>query len=187
MYQPDNDVHHEETNAGVLYHRHAPAILRYFNAHLTIKEDAEDLLVEVFLASFENHLLYQMPSSEQRAWLLSVSRNKLVDHYRLGSKRPGRASLEDAIETLMDDDISRLPEQLVVRQEDHARLRAHIETLKARQQEILQLRFAYGMHSVEIGKRLNKKATAIRATLSRTLNQLRLRYEGQEDNLDGNS
>ncbi|BCL80075.1 hypothetical protein ccbrp13_25400 [Ktedonobacteria bacterium brp13] len=49
-----------------------------------------------------------------------------------------------------------------------------IETLKPLQQEILQLRFAYGMHSVEIGKRLNKNATTIRSILSRTLNTLRL-------------
>jgi RNA polymerase sigma factor (sigma-70 family) len=181
MHQPGDYSQHEEIDFGVLYQRHAQAVLRYLNARLTLKEDAEDLLVEVFLASLENPTLQRLHATEQQAWLFRVARNKLADHYRLNRQQTGNASIDGFSETLMDNDVYQLPEQLTLRNEDHARLMAHIGTLKPLQQEILQLRFAYGMHSVEIGKRLNKNATAIRATLSRTLNKLRSCYEQQEE------
>ena len=181
MHQPSDYFQEGEIDFGILYRQHAPAVLRYLNARLTIKEDAEDLLVEVFLASLKNPALRKMNAPEQQAWLFRVAHNKLVDHYRLNRQHAGRSSIDDYMETLIDDDVYQLPEQLTLRHEDHANLRTHIGKLNTFQQEVLQLRFAYGMHSSEIGMKLNKKATAIRATLSRTLNTLRSLYEQQEE------
>lgn len=180
MHQINGTSRNEEIAFDLLYHNHALTVLRYLNAHLTIKEDAEDLLIEVFLASVRNTPVQKMNSNEQRAWLLRVARNKLADHYRLSHQRVNRVSIDDLVETLTDEDINQMPEQSTLRREDYMHLIAHIETLNTIQQEVLQLRFAYGLHSAEIGKRLNKNATTIRAILSRTLNQLRVKYEKQE-------
>ncbi len=180
MHQPDDSSTNEESDFDLLYRKHALTVLRYLNAHLTLKEDAEDLLIEVFLASFQNLAVQKLNIAGQQAWLLRVARNKLADHYRLNNQQRVRVPIDDFTETLTDDDIYQLPEQSILRQEDNTRLMAHIETLNALQQEVLRLRFAYGMHSVDIGKRLHKSAPAIRAILSRTLNQLRLSYKKQE-------
>jgi RNA polymerase sigma factor (sigma-70 family) len=180
MHHPDDSSVTEEIDFDLLYHKHARTVLRYLNAHLTLKEDAEDLLIEVFMASSQNRVVYKMNSAEQQAWLLRVAHNKLADHYRLHNQQRVRVPIDDFTETLTDDDVSQLPEQSILRQEENTRLMAHIKTLNALQQEILLLRFAYGMHSVDIGKRLQKNAPAIRAILSRTLNQLRLSYKKQE-------
>ena len=180
MHQPNDHPLNEEIDFDILYRNHARTVLRYLNTRLTLKEDAEDLLIEVFLASLQNLAVQKLNTTEQRAWLLRVARNKLADHYRLNHQWSGSVSIDDLTDTLTDDDIYQLPEQSTLRHEDHSRLMAHIGTLPTLQQEILRLRFAYGMHSPEIGKRLDKNATAIRAILSRTLNKLRLIYKKQE-------
>ncbi|EFH83062.1 RNA polymerase sigma factor [Ktedonobacter racemifer] len=171
----------EEIDIGILYQRHAQTVQRYLNTRLTIKEDVEDLLVEVFMASLKNPALQNMSSHEQLTWLLRVARNKMVDHYRSNRRYRDQSSIDEIIGVLEEDNIYQLPEQLTLRYEDYARLRTHIRKLNALQQEVLQLRFVYDMHSVEIGKRLNKNASAIRAILSRALNKLRSLYEQQQE------
>src|SRR5712671_1872271 len=54
---------------GVLYQRYAPAILTYIRRHISSPEDAEDLLVEVFLAALERNNLLCLNEGEQLAWL----------------------------------------------------------------------------------------------------------------------
>jgi RNA polymerase sigma-70 factor, ECF subfamily len=181
MHQTHDSSLDESIVFDCFYHNHALTVLRYLNAHLALKEDAEDLLIEVFQASFQDLTVQKLGFSGQQAWLLRVARNKLANHYRLGQQRTGIASIDDFADILMADDIKELPEPFALRKEDHSRLMTHIGTLDALQQEVLRLRFAYGLQSGEIAARLNKKAPAIRAILSRTLNKLRLRYEKQED------
>lgn len=175
------DSNREEIDIGILYQRHAQTVKRYLNTRLTIKEDVEDLLVEVFMASLKKPTLQNMGSHEQLTWLLRVARNKMVDHYRSNRRYRDQSSIDEIIGVLEEDNIHQLPEQLTLHYEDYARLRTHIRKLNALQQEVLQLRFVYDMHSVEIGKRLNKNASAIRAILSRALNKLRSLYEQQEE------
>ncbi len=67
---------------GTLYDRFALAIFTYICQHLSNRQDAEDLLVEVFLAAFKNDGLSSLPVARQLAWLLRVTRNKLVDRHR---------------------------------------------------------------------------------------------------------
>ncbi|BCL77842.1 sigma-70 family RNA polymerase sigma factor [Ktedonobacteria bacterium brp13] len=181
MHQPHNSSLNEGIDFDLFYQKHALTVLRYLNARLTLKEDAEDLMIEVFQASFQNLTVQKLGFTEQQAWLLRVARNKLADHYRLQQQRTSSASIDAVADVLMVDDIAHQPELFILRKENHSSLMAHIGTLDALQQEVLRLRFAYGLHSGEIATRLNKKAPAIRAILSRTLNKLRLRYKKQEE------
>ena len=180
MYQPDSPPLQEGIDFDLLYRTHARTILRYLMSRVALKEDAEDLLIDVFLASFRNLKRQQMSHAEQQAWLLRVARNKLADHYHRSHPEAKYHLIDEVFETLTEEDISQLPEPSTLRQEDHLHLMKHVRKLNALQQEILRLRFAYDMPSADIGKRLNKNATAIRATLSRTLNKLRVIYEKQE-------
>lgn len=51
---------------------------------IAIHEEAEDILLEVFLASLEHSDLLEERSIEmQRAWLRSVAAHKIADHYRI--------------------------------------------------------------------------------------------------------
>ncbi|HEY0756906.1 MAG TPA: sigma-70 family RNA polymerase sigma factor [Ktedonobacteraceae bacterium] len=165
-----------------LYQRHAPAMLMFLCRQVPSREDAEDVLLEVFQAAVESETLPRLDESKQHTWLWTVARNKATDHYRHTRHRPiFSMGLEEIAEVLDDDDAS-APEVAALRQEMYAELRTHISSLPEIQQEILRLRFARGLKCSEIAQRLNKSNGAIRTMLSRSLNLLRSIYkQGRED------
>lgn len=64
-----------------LYQQYAGKLFDYFYQHLFNLPDAEDLLLEVFLKAWEHEQpLANMLEQEQRAWLWTVARNKLIDY-----------------------------------------------------------------------------------------------------------
>ena len=173
-------MHHQEPAAeddplAALYQTYAQVILASLDRRLANKEDAEDLLLEVFLAALENQAWTTLAAGDQLAWLRRVARNKLVDHYRHHARHPVTALQE--MPDLLADDEQLLPEALALRQEAETTLRRKIAALPRLQQEMLRLRFAQGLHTKDIARRLKKTDIAIRILLSRTLNQLRRSFD----------
>jgi RNA polymerase sigma factor (sigma-70 family) len=164
-----------EEEIATLYERHARNVLTFIRTRISSTEEAEDLLVEVFLGAMQNGDLPRMSMSDQLTWLRHVARNKIIDRYRQQSRRPAHLSVDDVAELLYDDE--REPEALALLNEDYARLRAHLATLPPLQQEVLRLRFAQDLSTKEIAQRLAKTDNAIRMLLSRTVNRLRTLYE----------
>lgn len=164
------------TILATLYQQYAPAIYAYLARHVPREEDAEDLLVEVFLAALENQQFASLPEKARLSWLWRVARNKTVDAYRRSTRRRSRSvTLESIIEHTIDDDIE--PEHVALRQEEYDLLQRHIQTLTPLQQEVLQLRFGQDMRCSEIAARMGKREGAIKVMLSRTLNLLKNIYK----------
>ncbi len=169
-----------------LYQRYAPTLLMYICRQVPLREDAEDILLEVFQAAAESEILSSLDESRQRSWLWTVAHNKATDHHRRLRRRPLHSTTLEEVEGNLYDDESYAPESVALRQEAHAELRMHLSSLPALQQEILRLRFAHGLKSSEIAQRLNKSNAAIRVMLSRSLNLLRAIYkQRQEDKFHG--
>jgi RNA polymerase sigma factor (sigma-70 family) len=166
-----------------LYEQHASIVLMYLRRQGAKNEDAEDLLLEVFLAAMGSSTLLSMSGGEQRAWLQRVASNKLIDHRRRAFRQQVVA-LDEVRDTLFDEDS--VPELVAVRNENHTRLREHLTTLSEQQQEVLYLRFALGLRSREIAQILKKSDDAIRALLSRAMNVLRTIYDQQERGEENN-
>ena len=81
MKRMDEETTQDEGNHA-LYDRFTLTIYTYICQQVSNTQDAEDLLVEVFLAAFNNEALCSLPADRQLAWLLRVTRNKTVDRYR---------------------------------------------------------------------------------------------------------
>ncbi|HET8843303.1 MAG TPA: sigma-70 family RNA polymerase sigma factor, partial [Ktedonobacteraceae bacterium] len=176
MHQPRHQAFPEESPVAALYQRHARMVLAYIRQRVSSKEDAEDLLVEVFLVAIQNETPLHLNEKEQLTWLRRVAHNKLVDRYRRLNRLPALAPLDEFAEVLLDDD-EHTPEAMMLRQADHMQLQTHLAGLSPMQQEILRLRFVGGLSTREIATRLAKNHSTIRMALSRTLNYLRRRYE----------
>lgn len=155
-----------------LYDRYGSIIFGYLLQHAPSLEDAEDVLLEVFLAALEQDNLAAIPSSAHLAWLRRVAQNKLANVYRTSYRHP-QVSLDSLAETLLDEDE---PEQLALQQEEHRHLREQVRRLPVLQQYILQLRYGEGLRCPEIAVLLNKREGAVRQLLSRTLLLLRRVY-----------
>jgi RNA polymerase sigma factor (sigma-70 family) len=164
-----------------LYQNYAPALLMYICRQVPTREDAEDILLEVFQAAVESEILTTLDSGKRRSWLWTVARNKATDHHRRTHRRPlASMGLEEVEEALYEDDFY-APESSALRQEAYAELRRHVSSLPELQQKILRLRFAHGLTCNEIAQHLNKSSVAIRVMLSRSLNLLRDIYKQRKE------
>jgi len=168
----------EDTSIGRLYQRHWLGLFTTIRQYINSCEDAEDILLDVFLAALESRTLLSMSELYQEAWLRRVAYNKCMDLHRRTSRHPA-FPLEAHVETLYDDE--RLaPEQAVLRQEELEQLQKHLAALSTDQQEILRLRFADELLCAEIAARMRKSEGAIRTMLSRTVHLLRGLYRERE-------
>lgn len=174
MTQADKHTTPGGAEIALLYQTCAPALLAYVRSHLVSQEDAEDLVVDVFLAAMESQAFTRLPVRARELWLWRVARNKVIDVYRRAGRRQ-QVNLELVAETLFEDE-RYSPEQSALQQEDYNNLYASLQRLPAHQQEILRMRFAQGLPCRDIARALRTQENVVRVTLSRTLNRLRSIY-----------
>jgi len=160
-----------------LYQRYAPMLLVYLHRRTSSWEDAEDLLLEVFVAALEREQMQALPEGEQFAWLQGVAEHKLIDFYRRSARRP-TIPLDGVVEALESDE--RLaPEQVALRHEAQTQLQAALQQLPTLHQEVVRLRFVHGLRCAEIATLLGKREGTVRVLLLRAVRLLRTRYEEQ--------
>lgn len=156
-----------------LYQHHWLTLFMAIRQQISSKEEAEDILLEVFLAALENPALIGLSEQQQLAWLRRVASNKCIDYYRR-STRYAPLSSENTVPMFSHEPLS--PEEMMLNQEEVGLLRHHLSSLSQIQQQVLVLRFAEELRCAQIAMRLHKSEGAIRTLLSRTLNLLRNLY-----------
>jgi RNA polymerase sigma-70 factor (ECF subfamily) len=160
----------------ILYDRFAATILAYLCLLVSNRQDAEDLLLEVFMAALKNDQLLGLPTGRQLAWLRRVAWNKVVDRYRhtaLLTMLP----LEQVLET---EDEGLTLEQHVELRETYERLSQAFRQLSPTQRELIRLRYGHDLRLVQIAEIFGKPEGTVRKLLSRTLRRLRQLYEQRE-------
>lgn len=158
-------------NEEAVYRRYSPQILAYLLRHVPSHQDAEDLLLDVFLAVLEKLPALNIDERRLAAYIQTVARNKMVDYYRQRGHHQF-VSLEEAVETAYEPE-ELAPEQLALAHEQYAKLHQAVSALPEPQQTILRLRFGHNLRCGEIATRLSKSEGAVRMMLSRTLRLLR--------------
>jgi RNA polymerase sigma factor (sigma-70 family) len=154
-----------------LYERYRFIVLRTIHQHISSHEDAEDILLDVFLAAFESDVFFTLLEQQQVAWLRRTAYHKAMDYHRRRTRQLLLSLREDDETWFVDEE--RSPENTVVLREEQLRLQSQIALLPELQQEILRLRFTDGLRCKEIAARLRKNEGTVRSLLSRTLNGLR--------------
>ena len=161
-----------------LYQCYVSTLLNYIRRYVSVREDAEDILVEVFLAAHERGDLLGLREDERLAWLRRVAYYKCVDLLRRQQRYP-----TIALDTMMDmlyEENERSPELVALRAEEHSLLRQYLAELTPPQQTILHLKFGQRLNGAEIARRLNKSESSVSKLLARALNQLRETYRTKE-------
>ncbi len=176
MQQKENSLL-ERSAYAELYQYHAPGLFAYVYQETRSREDAEDIVLDVFLAILQYEHFLNFEKQKQEAWLWRIARNKVVDYYRHMARRQN-VSIDWLSEPLYEEEYLS-PEQLSLKREEYALLFRVIQDLPAIQQEVLRLRFGHGLKCKEIAPVLAKSEGAIRILLLRTLQRLRGFYQDQ--------
>lgn len=82
MYNLIDKIIQGDSDAVVKFYRlHSPKLLQYLKKRLPAKEDAEEVLNDVFLAAIDELPFFQHKSSIS-TWVFKIAHNKVVDFYR---------------------------------------------------------------------------------------------------------
>src|SRR5260221_10158051 len=77
--QAESEMHNSSDAA--LYDRYARVILAYVRLHTDLREDPEDLTLEVFLAALERDNIPALAEDEKLAWMKRVDHNEQIECY----------------------------------------------------------------------------------------------------------
>jgi RNA polymerase sigma-70 factor, ECF subfamily len=83
-----------------------------------------------------------------------------------------QVTLDQVADTLYADE-AHSPEGLALQREEHERLHALLQRLPLLQQQVLALRFVFGLRCEEIAETLGKKESAVRKLLWRAVTLVR--------------
>lgn len=174
-----NEINISQMQLELLYQQHAAKILKYVSRQVSSEQDAEDILIDAFVAALESEVFAALTAHEQQAWLWRVARNKVVDKYRRANVAQ-LANIDDGIE----EDPWNGPEQQSIRQEEDEHLALLLKDLSPLQQQVLYLRFGEDLRCAQIAAIVGKREGSIRSLLSRTFNLLRRTYHAQAEGGD---
>jgi RNA polymerase sigma-70 factor (ECF subfamily) len=167
-------AHRDPKALDMFYTRHARAV---FSLALTMLRDhtrATDLTQEVFLLVWQSAGAYQ-PIGSARAWLLRLTRNRVIDELRRDRRRLANESVlpQQALHALS------APLALADAAERQA-VRDALAALPAEQRDALFLAFFQGLSHQEIATCLRTPLGTIKARIRRALQTLRQQLQGEQ-------
>jgi len=150
-----------------LYEAHLDRIHRYIYFRVFDRQVAEDITSLVFLKVWEHLDSFQGGQIPFAKWLYRIAHNTVIDYYRT---RKIVVPLEDvdALKLSHSDNVDERLDLNTCSQE----LAEALKELTSTQQEVLILRFIWGLTTREIAHRLDKEQGAVRALQMRGLRRL---------------
>jgi RNA polymerase sigma-70 factor (ECF subfamily) len=161
-----------------LFDRYYPNVFRYAISQVGDPVLAEDIAGETFVRLVERIDRFNDQGRPLLAWLFTVARNLIKDHYR-----DCAGVLETPLhETLVGgtSEPERVPEQALERRLTQEQLAAALSQITDEQRRIILLRFIEGHDLKSVARIVQKPLTAIKALQHRGLNALRRILEEKE-------
>jgi len=156
-----------ETEAfGILYDRYLDKIYRFVYYKTFSQETTEDITSQVFQKALEKINSFAADKGSFSSWLYRIARNSVIDHYRTAKND---LSLEDIFEVGVDE---RTPETIDAISALKT-VQNYLETLDARQREIITLRVWEDKSYKEIAEIVGSSEAGVKMAFSRGIRDLR--------------
>jgi RNA polymerase sigma-70 factor, ECF subfamily len=155
---------------GELYDRYVDVVYRYIYYRVSNPTLAEDLTSETFLRALRRITSYTWQGRDFGAWLVTIARNLIADHFK-----SGRYRMEVATSDLVEAGADRSedgPENEVLTSITNEALLEAVKRLNPEQQECVSLRFLQGMSVAETAAIMGKNEGAIKALQYRAVKSL---------------
>ncbi len=147
-----------------MYDKYANDIYKYLYSYGRDKELAEDLLADTFVRAMRS--IDRFDFDQPRAWLYTIARNLLRDHW----KKKSTLALDEKIEIV---DTSDSIEEKLDKKISHEKLELAIKTLPSREADIIRLRFIQNFSVKEVAKIVNVSPENVRIIQYRALKRLK--------------
>ncbi|MFK7802849.1 MAG: sigma-70 family RNA polymerase sigma factor [Anaerolineae bacterium] len=156
----------EDEPLAEIHRRYYTPVYRYVASKVGAGQLAEDFTADVFVRFIHAIRQKSAPSNSVKGWLYRVASNIVNDHYR----KKYRRSYSGLTEAEPSNDLS--PEDLLDGKINNDALREAIGELSSDQQNVISLRFSFGMSVAEVAESMGKSETAVRQIQFRSVRKL---------------
>jgi len=151
------------------YREELPRVYNFFRYRVSDRQTAEDLTSITFEKAWRARERYRRERATVSTWLLAIARNVAVDHFRRPPREVPLGELEPRVEVT--------PETQALRRAEHARLRALLASLPARERELVALKYGAGVTNRAIATLTGLSESNVGTILHRTVGALRDAWE----------
>lgn len=156
---------------GKLYDYYFPKIYGFIASKTRDRSDAEDLTGEVFMKALEHIGTYEWRGFPFSAWLFTIARNTLANHYSKSAKN--RHSELDDTHYIADENKDISPKRVAMREELAEKVKEIMAELPERELNVMQLKFFGQLSNREIVKVTGLSESNVAVILFRTLKKIR--------------
>ncbi|MCU4186833.1 sigma-70 family RNA polymerase sigma factor [Acidiferrimicrobium sp. IK] len=152
----------------VLYRELNHRLLRYFAAQAPA--EAEDLASETWLLAARQLRGFAGDETSFRAWLFTIARRRLVQHWRDCGRRPARGAGADGLDALPGR--ADVEQSVVDADAAHGTVRLLCEVLSPDQADVVLLRVLGGLDVEQVAAILHKRPGTVRVLQHKALRRL---------------
>jgi RNA polymerase sigma-70 factor (ECF subfamily) len=159
-----------------LYEKYHHDIFNFLFYMVRNREQAEDLVQEVYIKVLRSYKRFKGESSE-KTWLLSIARHVAIDFFRKQKSRRRKilGKLDWSEEQLGDGQL--LPEEIAIQKEEIQLLYRCLERCTIDQQLVIVLRFIQSLSITETAEALGWTESKVKTTQHRALKVLKKHME----------
>jgi RNA polymerase sigma-70 factor, ECF subfamily len=157
-----------------LYRRYAGELFGFAASALGDREQAEEVVQDVFAQLWRHAGEYDQRRASVRTWLYAIARNRIVDAHRRAAARPKRADEEDSLDNAAEIDAAL--DQAVLRWQ----ITAALARLSPAHREVIRLAHYGGLTMREIAERTGIPLGTVKSRTSYALRSLRLILDEME-------
>ena len=161
---------------GPLYDHYFPPVYNYIRYRVQDSHLTDDLTAQTFERALVNLRRYRPERAPLGPWLFGIARHVVNDHFRAQQRR--RWLPWDALRGRSDGRPQ--PDEQAVRQEAQDALLAALGQLKARERDLIALKFAAGLTNRRIAELTRLSESNVGVILYRAVGKLRAILDAQE-------
>ena len=187
MHQPESEdlliqraVKRDSGAFAALYDNYVDRVYRHVYYHVSSRTDAEDITQEAFIKAWKAIDKYKRTGAPFVAWLITIARNLIADHYRTRKETVHLEQFPEKAE-VAGNSAETNPEAMAEASFKQSYVRQAVLKLKGERQKVILMRFIDGFSYGEIAKVLHKSDGAVRVIQYRALNDLRrMQLQGEQ-------
>lgn len=160
---------------GLFYDRHASMALGLLCRMLGDRNEAEEVLQEVFLQVWRDARRYDPDRSSPRGWLLLIARSRALDRHRATAARRRRE--EESAQAAAALAVVPLGTRRLEHNESRRRIGSALDRLPPEQRRVIELSFYEGLTQTQIAEVLNAPLGTIKSRALLAMRKLRQMLE----------